>query len=286
MKIYTQEELKEILKSHHEWLTTPGGIRADLSYANLSDADLSDANLRRANLSDANLRRANLSDADLSYADLSDADLSGANLSGADLSDADLSDANLRRANLSGADLRHAILKHADLSYANLSGADLSDADLSGANLSDANLRRANLSDADLSGADLSDADLSGANLSGADLSDAKGLLDPIKYIEKNFEKTKEGIIVYKSFGEHYTPNPNWKIAEGSIIEEVVNPLPTVECGCGVNVATKEWVNRECTNPVWECLIKWEWLPGVVVPYQTDGKIRASKVQLIKPVDL
>lgn len=86
-------------------------------------------------------------------------------------------------------------------------------------------------------------ADLSDANLSGA-----KELLDSIKYIEKNFEKTEEGIIVYKSFGVHYTPNPNWEIAEGSIIEEVVNPLPTVACGCGVNVATKEWAERECNN--------------------------------------
>ena len=35
MKTYTQEELKEILKNHHEWLTTPGGICADLSDADL-----------------------------------------------------------------------------------------------------------------------------------------------------------------------------------------------------------------------------------------------------------
>src|SRR5690606_21515705 len=139
---------------------------------------------------------------------------------------------------------------------------------------------------ASLNSADLYGADLGYADLSGADLSGAKGILNPIKYIMENFEKSEEGIIVYKSFHENYLPNPNWKIEEGSIIEEVVNPLPTVECGCGVNVATKEWVKRECNNLVWECLIKWEWLPGVVVPYQTDGKIRASKVQLIKPIRL
>ena len=172
------------------------------------------------------------------------ADLSGANLSDADLKWADLRRADLRCANLSGADLRRADLRHA-------------------------NLWRANLSDADLR---------------CADLSGIKGLLNPIEYIMKNFEKTEDGIIVYKSFGENYMPNPNWNIAEGSILEEVVNPLPTVECGSGINVATKEWAERECINQIWKCLIRWEWLAGVVVPYQTEGVIRASRVQLIKPV--
>jgi hypothetical protein len=250
MKIYTQEELKEILKNHHEWLTSTGGICANLSGADLSGVDLSGV-------------------------DLSDANLSGTNLSGADLS----------KANLFGANLSDADLSNADLSKANLFGANLSDADLSNADLSGVDLSYANLNDADLSGANLSGANLSYANLSDADLSGTEGILNPIEYLEKNFEKTKEGIIVYKSFGEHYNHNQNWKIEKGAIIEETVNPLPTVACGCGVNVGTQKWVKENCTQPVWECLIKWEWLSGVVVPYQTDGKIRASKVQLIKQLD-
>ena len=192
---------------------------------------------------------------------------------------ADLRCADLSGANLSGADLRRADLRSADLRYANLSGADLKYANLSGADL-----RRADLSDANLSGADLGCADLSNANLSGANLSGVKGLLNPIEYIMENFEKTEDGILVYKSFRESYVPNPNWNIEKGSIIEEVVNPLPTVECGCGINVATKEYVKRNSYKQIWECLIRWEWLPGVVVPYQTDGAIRASRVQLIRPV--
>jgi uncharacterized protein YjbI with pentapeptide repeats len=187
-------------------------------------------------------------------ADLSGVDLSGVDLSDVDLRDVDLRDANLRRANLSGADLRRADLRCANLSGANLTGADLSGADL----------RRADLRDANLSG--------------------AKGILNPIEYIMENFERTEDGIIVYKSFRENFPPNPNWEIAEGSIIEEVVNPSPNIVCGCGINVATKEWAERKCINPVWKCLIRWEWLAGVVVPYQTEGQIRASRVQLIKPI--
>ena len=268
---YTQTELMTVLNDHQKWLARTGGNRADLSNANLFGADLNNVNLSHANLSNADLSEANLFGADLFGADLSNANLFGANLSNVNLSHANLVDADLSEANLSNT---------------NLFGANLSGADLSNVNLSRANLVDADLSEANLSGADLSEANLNNTNLSYTNLSNAKGILNPIEYIMENFEKTKEGIIVYKTFGEYYTPNPNWEIAEGSIIEEVVNPLPTVECGSGVNVATKEWVKRECNNLVWKCLIKWEWLAGVVVPYQTDGKIRASKVQLIKPVNL
>ena len=196
----------------------------------------------------------------LRRADLSDADLSGADLSGADLSGA----------NLSGADLRRADLRRADLS----------DADLSGADLSDADLRRADLSDADLRRADLSDADLRRADLSGA-----QGLLDAINYMEANFERTDYGYIVYKSFNENYTAPETWKIEPGEIIEETVNCDRMTECGCGINVAPLEWVRRNGRNQPYKLLIRWEWLPGVVVPYNTDGKIRCSKAQILEAVE-
>ena len=86
-----EAKLKEILEKHQLWLNTEdGGIRADLSCADLSCANLSGANLRCANLSGANLRCANLSGANLRGANLSGANLRGAYLSGANLSGADL----------------------------------------------------------------------------------------------------------------------------------------------------------------------------------------------------
>ena len=186
------------------------------------------------------------------------------------LSDADLSGADLRRANLSDA---------------NLSGADLSDADLSGADLRRANLSDANLSGADLRRADLSDANLSGADLRRADLSGSQGLLDSINYMEAHFERTDEGYIVYKTFGENYSAPKLWKIEPGEIIEETVNCDRTTECGCGINVAPLEWVRRNGRNQPYKLLIRWEWLPGVVVPYNTDGGIRCSKAQIIGSVE-
>ena len=146
-------------------------------------------------------------------------------------------------------------------------------------------LRRANLSDADLRCADLRGADLTCADLSGADLSGAKGLIDAINYMEAHFERTDEGYIVYKSFNANYIAPESWKIEPGEIIEETVNCDRTTECGCGINVAPLEWVRRNGRNQPYKLLIRWEWLPGVIVPYNTDGKIRCSKAQILEAVE-
>jgi hypothetical protein len=162
---------------------------------------------------------------------------------------------------------------------------------LIGAYLRDADLRDANLSSAYLIGADLRDADLRDANLSSADLRDAnlsgaKGLLDPAEWIIENFEITHHGIIVYKTFGTVYNPNKDWVVNEGKIIEEVPNTNRQDECGCGVNVATLAWVRRHTcrTATIWKCLIVTIDLLGCVVPYNTDGKFRASRVKLLEIV--
>ena len=165
-------------------------------------------------------------------------------------------------------------------------------ADLSGANLSDtdlrnANLRGANLRYADLSGADLRYADLRGANLSGANLSGANGLISAIDYLKMLFEQTDEGYIAYKTFGSQYPIASRWEIAPNSMITETANHDRCTECGCGINVAPLGWVqqNNRKNLDIWRVLIKWEWLAGVVVPYNTDGKIRCERVQLLEVID-
>ncbi len=188
--------------------------------------------------------------------------------------------ADLRWADLSGADLSGADLSGADLSRANLCGADLSGANLSGANLSGADLRWADLCGADLSGADLCGADLSGANLSGAN-----GILSTVNFLESYFERTDAGYIAYKTFNITYRAPDAWKIEPGSVLEENVNFNRANECGCGINVAPLEWVKREYCGDIWKVLIRWEWLCGVCVPYQSDGKIRCERVELLEVVE-
>lgn len=36
---------------------------------------------------------------------------------------------------------------------------------------------------------------------------------------------------------------------------------------------------------IWKVLIRWEWLPGVVVPYHTNGKVRCERVELLGVVE-
>ena len=201
----------------------------------------------------------------------------------ADGSRAILRGANLRGANLRGANLRDADLSGADLRGANLRDADLRGADLRGADLSGADLREANLSGADLIGANLSGADLSDANLSGA-----RGLLDPTRYLATHFASDEAGIIAYKTFGQHYAPPAHWPTpAPGVVLTEVVNPDRGTDCGCGVNVATANWfLANATTKQVWRVRIAWRDLAGVIVPFQTDGKIRAGRVELLELVDL
>ncbi|MDY6893861.1 MAG: pentapeptide repeat-containing protein [Thermotogota bacterium] len=186
---------------------------------------------------------------------------------------------DLRLANLLGANLTGANLRGAKLGGAKLGGAKLGGANLGGACLGGAWLRGANLTEADLTGANLRKADLIGANLSNT-----KGLTNPSEYMKENFEKTRDGYVVYKRIGDTYFSVPNyWKIESGNFIEEVVNPCPADDCGCGVNFGTREWCNSNYPNAdLWKCLLHWEDLATLVVPYNTDGKCRCGRLQLLE----
>ena len=157
---------------------------------------------------------------------------------------------------------------------ANLRGANLRGADLIGANLRDANLIGANLRDANLNGANLIDANLSGA----------KGLLQTSDFMASNFERTPDGYIAYKTFNGQYKAPDAWEIKPGSIIEETVNFDRCTECGSGINVAPLKWARKNQKGEIWKVLIRWEWMCGVCIPYNTDGKIRCEHVELVEVV--
>jgi hypothetical protein len=155
-------------------------------------------------------------------------------------------------------------------------------------NLNYADLSCANLSNADLSNADLSNADLSYADLRGTDLDFANGIKNQKEFLSQ-FEKTENGIIVYKAIGETlYNPSPKWNIRENKYIEENVNPCRTTLCGCGVSFATINWIKKEYEKKkydIWECLIEWDDMSDIVVPYNTDGKARCSRLRLLEKLD-
>ena len=104
--------------------------------------------------------------------------------------------------------------------------------------------------------------------------------------MNEHFEKIDEGYIAYKTFGTFYSINPNWKIKVGEVIEENVNFNRNNECGCGINVATYNWIKTQTGDlPIYKVLIRNEWLMGVCVPYLSDGKIRCERVEILGVVD-
>lgn len=169
----------------------------------------------------------------------------------------------------------------ARLECAHLEWARLECARLEGASLECAHLEGAHLEWAHLEGAHLE-----GAHLEGANLSRSIGLLTARKWMTENLERDELGYLCYKRIGdtEFYQPS-SWVIAPGSFIEEVVNPCPTIGCACGVNVGTRHWCDTHYQGAdLWKCRIRWEDLPDVVVPYNTDGKFRCGRLELIEKV--
>ncbi len=119
----------------------------------------------------------------------------------------------------------------------------------------------------------------------GADLSGAENILSSVDYLKENFEFTSDGIIAYKTFDAAYTSPERWTIQSGSIITENCDSNRADICGCGINIAPLEWVKANYSGDIWKVLIRWEWVAGVVVPYNTDGKIRCEKCELVEVVD-
>ena len=129
-----------------------------------------------------------------------------------------------------------------------------------------------------------SKADLSWANLSGANLSGANGILSTVNFLESYFERTDDGYIAYKTFNSVYRSPDAWEIKSGSVLEENVNFNRAEECGCGINVAPLNWVKNNYSGEIWKVLIRWEWLCGICVPYQSNGKIRCERVELLEVI--
>jgi hypothetical protein len=198
------------------------------------------------------------------------ANLNGADLHGANLRGADLREAYLREANLYGA----------NLGRANLNGANLREADLRGAYLQWANFSGANLNEANLNGANLYKANLSGANLSGA-----IGLLSSAEYMQQNFICDDNGYIVYRAQNGNKKHPDHWVFEPGRFITEVPNPDRCTECGCGVSFATLKWVKNYHEGPYWRCRINWKDLLDTIIPYNTDGKGRCARLELLEIVE-
>lgn len=260
-----QKELDEILEKHRKWLASePDGERAVVNDCDMHGLDLSDRHLRGC---------------DLSFCDMSHCDISGS-----DLSECEMTQCILNYSNLSYSDMHESDIYNCELIGCNMHDSDMRDCDMIECDMRNSDLRNSNLSNSRLRNSNLGGCLMVGCNLAHGDLSGCKGLVSPIRYMEENFDRSSDGYIAYKVFNASYIAPGKWEIRPGAVINETVNANRTDDCGCGVNVATLDWVEDNCRGKIWKVLIRWEWLPGVCVPYNTDGKIRCERVELIEIV--
>lgn len=296
--VLSQADVDARIQEHARWLTDPKAFDDDRFIA-LPSEDFRGLRFNGANLARAHFAKANYIEADFSGCGLVRADFRSARLVGSRFLGADLKEAKFTGSILTDANFTQADLSRSGFEGADLVGACFCEAVLTGAVFSDVNARNANFQDADLSltvfvDARLVDAYLIRANLigarlvrtvlHGADFSGAQGLVDPATWLAEHFESDSKGVIVYKRIGwTIFAPPPHWCIEPGAVLTETVNPDRTEGCGCGVNFGTHAWCqNTLVHSSLWKCRIRWIDLAGVVVPYNTDGKARCARLELLE----
>lgn len=212
-------------------------------------------------------------------------------LYGADFHDSSFGNSNCRSVGFNRSDFTGVKAWHCDFINADFSGCDLTRAYFNQCDLRGANFGGASLIGTGFINCKLDDAKFDAATATRPVFNGSTGVFDPIEFMANYFERTEEGYIVYKIFDGMYKMPGDWDIKPGSVIAENANLNPFDSCGCGVNVATLGRVrnfrieNGAFDHPIWRCLIRWEWLPGVVVPFGSNGKIRCSRVQLLDKFD-
>ena len=148
-----------------------------------------------------------------------------------------------------------------------------------------------NLSEVNFGAANLINNSLSQCNITGANLSGVEGLPTAKQFLSQ-FDHDELGILVYRVCAERvfrYAP-PHWKFAPGEFLTETCNPDRTTDCSSGVHFATLNWIKisvipKSPDDVVWLCRIRWEDLADVTVPYNTNGKARCARLELLEPYD-
>jgi len=255
----TQDMFEEMMEDHLLWQSHQEGAQKFV----IDSADFTDLDMSNAALTCAIFTNCRFDGARMSNTSIQAGVLEGCYFRGTDMSCMTLTYANMRYSYFSHVNFLHSRLTEADMRDTQITACKLRDTLFIGTKMEGCVIR---------------DSDLSSANLSGS-----RGLLDPAQYMRKHFQKTDGGYIAYKVFGVSHEPPAYWHIMPGAILEEEVNPDRTALYGCGVNLGTAEFVcQRLAVSSVWECLISWEDLPSVIVPYATDGWIRCRRVRLIR----
>lgn len=254
----TQEVLK-VMDAHAEWVQSGGesGEKAIFS----EDTTLEDVTLRGLDLTMVLFR--------------------GVTLMGCRFESCVLDSANFAFSRMQFSSFSSCSMQKASISYSNLATVFFENC-----NMSNATLKRSHMQGSSFIRCNLFGTRFDESRISECDFSQSSGALNPSDWMAENLERHEDGYIAYKTFEAVRLSNPNWKIEPGSVINEMVNAGITESCGCGINVSTLRWQEENQPifhkkGPIWRCLIRWEWLPSVVIPWGTNGKFRCGRVELL-----
>jgi uncharacterized protein YjbI with pentapeptide repeats len=236
----------------------------------------------------------NFTDVYFSNCEIIDDNFSNSIFNSTVFSNCDLSSSIFRGCNFSYSSIRKSEAKDTDFKNSKFNDYCIYDSNLCNSNFSKSVLIYTEFSHVDLTNTKFIETEFKSSkfncvNLRNVDFSKSKGLLNPIVYLQENFEwiniNGKLELIVYKIFDNCDQSN----MVLGSIIEEEVNYDRTLSDASGITVYNKEGVIdrllKTPSNNVWKCRIFPEWFPGIVVPYDPiPGKIRVSRISLIEKI--
>lgn len=305
--------LDKIYDLHMKWQyqkENERGKRADFGFHEIRDVDFSGKMLTAANFRHTILINCNFTNTSLDHTNFKDSIIRNCTFNGSlldystwddtiventtfenvsfqfnNLKNVAFASSEIKNSNLNGSNMINLEAVHTSIVNTSLCNCSLLKSKFTECDLSYSNLKRANLSDAVFKKTIFKKTLMSDSILNDTDLSECIGLVSQAEFIKKNFEFTDEGMLVYKTFCEQFGVNKNWDLEPGTYISENPNPNRTNTCGCGINVAPLKWCEESTKNEIWECLIEWKDLAGIVVPYDSDGKIRAERVKLLRKIE-
>lgn len=244
----------------------------------------------------ASFKHSILSDVSFNNCEIKDSSFSNSNLKCVSFYKCDISNSNFKNCRSS-----YSLIRNTEAVNVNFGESKLKEFDFFETNLWCSNFSKSYLTDVRFTSVNLTNSKFietvfynsifNSVNLRYTNLSKSKGLLNPIDYLQKNFEWedvlgiNRFDLIVYKLFNSE-PPD----IHPGYEMNEEVNYDRTLTKASGITVYNKCGIKHEISKyilkHIWKCRIQPYWLSGIVVPYDPGaGTIRAAKIKLMKKID-
>lgn len=278
----TQEEFEELAKSHSKWAWSGGkeGKRLELEGEDLSKLDFGrgyyfkEAKFSKCNFSGMTLRACFFPESRFTNCNFNDTAIYYCTFSKAEFTDVSFENATIYASHFNPS----------KIFGFNAKGSRIIDCDFDKATMYQANFRNSILKDSSFLNASIDEVNFYDADISGVKLD------SPIDYMRKQFESSPTGGYYGYKFFNYFRRAPSyWILEENQIISESVNYDKSLVGGSGIHIGGLDCIKRMIKlNPelkeqkIWKVYIAPEWLPGVVVPFNSDGDIRCERCQLVK----